>query len=393
MENNNGLVRSLKGSKEYQQCVRCVMDTSDKEIIFSEYGVCSHCINFDQVSSKKWHPNEKGQDIFDQTISKIKENGKGKDYDCIIGLSGGLDSSYLAYIVSKTGLRILAVHVDAGWNSELAVQNIENIVKKCGIDLFTHVVDWEAMQDLQYAFFRAQLPNQDIPQDHAFFAALYSYATKHNIEYVLHGSNIATESVLPKSWGYNAMDARHIKSVHKAFGKRKLKNFPLVGFAKLNVYYPFVKRMKVTKLLNFIPYNVQNAIQKLQEEVDYKYYGGKHHESRFTKFFQSYYLPHKFGFDKRKAHLSSLILSGQKTRDQALESLLQPLYSESELEADIEYFIKKIAITDIEYEKLMSGPVRSHHEFGSNARLFNLYYKTAKEFKYLVPKKFRTSIG
>lgn len=382
-----------KGISEmnYQRCIRCVMDTSDPLITFDKKGECSHCKNFDDNLSKKWFPNDKGKVILNQIIDKIKKEGKGKEYDCIIGLSGGLDSSYLAYKASQYGLRILAVHVDAGWNSELAVSNIESIVKKCGIDLYTHVVDWEIMKDLHASFFKAEVPNQDIPQDHAYFAALYNFATANNIEYVLHGSNISTESVLPKSWGYNNMDTKHIKSIHKKFGKIKLENYPLVNFFKLRLYYPYVKKMKVVKPLNYMPYTVEEALATLTREVNYKYYGGKHFESRFTKFFQAHYLPKKFGFDKRKAHLSSLILSNQITRNKALEVLKETLYAPIELKEDQEYFIKKIGISEEEFEKIANRPGRAHDEYESNKWLFKNFAILEKKVKYFIPKKLRPS--
>lgn len=391
-ESSNTISTVENKINNYQQCIRCIMDTSDSAITFDQKGVCSHCNNFDNVVTKKWFPNKEGEQKFNSIIDKIKENGKGKEYDCIIGLSGGLDSSYLAYVASQAKLRILAVHVDAGWNSELAVQNIENIVKKCGIDLYTHVVDWEVMKDLHFAFFKAQVPNQDIPQDHAFFAALYGFATKHNIEYVLHGSNFASESVLPQAWGYNAMDSKHIKSIHKKYGRISLKNYPLVSFLKLHIFYPYLKRMKVAKLLNYIPYKIEDAIKLLEEKVDYQYYGGKHYESRFTKFFQTYYLPTKFGFDKRKAHLSGLILSGQKTREEALEFIKKPSYDLATFEDDKEYFIKKLGISNEEYNSLMASPPRAHSEFVSNRWLFELYAKTVKKFKHLVPAWLKTTV-
>ena len=368
------------------------MDTTDPRIFFNEQGECNHCQNFDLVLSKKWFPNQIGEHKIDEIVSKIKENGRGKDYDCIIGLSGGLDSSYLAYKASQFDLRILAVHVDAGWNSELAVQNIENIVKKCGLDLFTHVVDWSDMRDLHYAFFKAQVPNQDIPQDHAFFAALYNFATKHSIEYVLHGSNIATESVLPKAWGYNAMDSRHIKAIHKLYGKSRLNDYPFVNFFQLNFYYPYIKRMKVAKLLNYMPYTVKAAIKELEEKVDYRYYGGKHFESRFTKFFQAHFLPHRFGYDKKMAHLSALILSHQLTREEALREFKNPVYNSTTLEEDRSYFIKKLGIDEEEYEQIMRGRTFEHDEYESNKWVFEKYNTIARDYKKFIPKWLRTTV-
>lgn len=376
---------SVESSRErpYQQCTRTVMDTSDPLISFNEKGECNHCEKFDNILSEMWHPNEEGKKQLEIVVDQMKKEGKGKDYDCIIGLSGGVDSAYLAYQASKMGLRILAVHVDGGWNSELAVKNIENIVSKCGIDLFTHVVDWESMQDLQRAFFRSGLANQDVPQDHAYFAALYNFAVKNKVEWVLHGGNIATESVLPESWGYNAMDAKHLKGIHKKYGKSKLANYPIVSLFSHYYYYPHIKKMKSTRMLNLMKYDKEEAIKVLEEELDFKYYGGKHYESRFTRFFQAHYLPNRFGFDKRKAHMSSLILSGQMSRKDALEELKRPLYNKQKLEEDRDYVIKKLDISLDEYETIMSQPIRTYKDFPSNEKLLEKMVKLKSIIKKL----------
>lgn len=364
--------------KLYQICTRCIMDTSDPDITFDEVGECNYCQQFDRTASKIWFPNEEGELKLYEIISQIKLSGKGKEYDCIIGLSGGVDSSYLAYKASQMGLRILAVHVDGGWNSELAVQNIENIVKKCGIDLVTHVVDWEDMQDMQAAFFRSGVANQDIPQDHAFFAALYNYAIRNNIKWVLHGSNIATEYILPKAWGYNAMDSKHLLSIHKLFGKRKLKSFPVIGFFKFHFYFPYIKKLKVARLLNYMVYDKFEAIKVLEKEVGFKYYGGKHFESRFTKFFQSYHLPVKFGFDKRKAHLSSMILSNLISREEALKEMREPLFNPNEIEENMEFVAKKLGFSLEEFKMILVQPNHSYSNYPNNEHLVNLKMKLNK---------------
>ncbi|WP_221405254.1 N-acetyl sugar amidotransferase [Roseivirga seohaensis] len=351
-------------------CTRTVMDTTDPDISFDKMGECHYCEKFDNFISKNWFPNKEGERKIKEIVSKIKYEGKNKKYDCIIGLSGGVDSSYLAYKASQLGLRILAVHVDAGWNSELAVKNIQNIVTKCGIDLYTHVVDWEEMKDVQRAFFKAGVANQDTPQDHAFFAALYTYAIKNNIQWVLHGGNIATESILPEAWGYSAMDGKHLRAVHKLFGeKRRLKNYPVISFFKYQFYFPFVRKMKVARLLNYMPYDKDEAISVLEKEVGFTYYGGKHHESRFTKFFQSYYLPEKFGYDKRKAHLSSMILAGSCTREEALEELRKSPYDPSTIEGDIEYVADKLGFSLNEFKKIIDQPKHSYKDYPNNESL------------------------
>ncbi|MEG2569086.1 MAG: N-acetyl sugar amidotransferase, partial [Acinetobacter sp.] len=294
------------------------MDTTDPEITFDAMGICSHCRQFEEVTKKKWFPNEEGHHIWANYLEEIKAAGKGQEYDCIIGLSGGVDSSYLALKAHEWGLRPLVMHVDAGWNSELAVANIEAIVKHCGYDLHTHVVDWEDMRDLHLAYLRAGISNQDVAQDHAFFAGLYHFATRNRIRYILSGGNLATESIFPSAWHGSAMDAINLKDIHKKYGSRKLKNYPTISFFEYYFWYPFVKKMRVLRPLNYMHYDKSEALQELEEKVGYKPYPRKHGESIFTKWFQNHYLPEKFNMDKRRPHLSSLIVSGQITRDEAM---------------------------------------------------------------------------
>jgi N-acetyl sugar amidotransferase len=339
------------------------MDTTDPEIAFDSDGVCSHCKFFDERVAQYWFPDERGEARLQRMIEEVKEYGKGKPYDSIIGLSGGVDSSYLAVKVGEWGLRPLAVHVDAGWNSELAVKNIEQIIGKVGLDLITHVVDWEDMRELQLAFLRSNLANQDVPQDHAFFAALYQYATKNGIKYVISGSNYATESILPQAWGYDAMDATHVRAVHKRFGTRKLRSFPIVGFLDYHIYYPRIKKMTVLAPLNYMRYRKEEAIEYLEKNYGWRYYGGKHYESRWTRFFQAYYLPTKFGYDKRKAHLASLVVAGEITREEALKQLEKPLYTENELAEDKAFVAKKLGLSVAELDDLIAQPTRDYTEF------------------------------
>lgn len=347
----------------YQVCSRCVMDTTDPEISFDYDGVCNHCYDFDKNIKPAWPLPEEGQKKLDEMIRKIKAYGNGRPYDCIIGLSGGVDSSYVAVKVAEWGLRPLVVHVDAGWNSELAVMNIEQISRRLGFDLVTHVVNWEEMKDIQLAFLRSNLANQDVPQDHAFFAALYGYAMKSGIKYVISGSNFATESILPASWGYDAMDASHLKAVHSRFGLRKIGSFPVVNFFNLFVKYPMILKMEVLKPLNYIPYCKEEAIRILEKDYGWRYYGGKHYESRWTRFFQAYYLPYKFGYDKRKAHLSSSVVCGQLSRTDALEMLKKPLYEENLLVEDKNFVAKKIGLSPLDLQKLIDQPVHHYSEF------------------------------
>lgn len=349
--------------ENYQCCTQCVMDTSDPEITFDANGVCNHCIEFDTVTRLNWFPNEEGATRWAAIVEQIKAAGRGHEYDCILGLSGGVDSSYLAIKIHEWGLRPLVIHVDAGWNSELAVANIEALVKHCNYDLHTHVVDWEDMRDLHLAYLRAGISNQDVPQDHIFFASLYHFATKNGIRYILSGGNLATEGVFPSAWHGSAMDAINLKAIQREYGERKLHGYKTISFFQYYIWYPFVKKMRTVRPLNYMPYDKTKALEELQRTVGYKPYARKHGESQFTKVFQNYYLPEKFGYDKRLPHLSSLIVSGQMTRDEAVAKLAESLYGADELEIDIAYFCKKLRITRSQFDDLLKAPVHRHNEF------------------------------
>lgn len=369
---------------KYQACTKCVMDTSDPNIQFDQNGVCNHCIEFEEVTSKLWYPNEEGKRMLEETFSKVKEDGKNNEYDCILGLSGGVDSAYLALKIKEYGLRPLVVHVDAGWNSEIAVSNIERIVKYCDYDLYTYVIDWEEMSDLQRAYFKSGIANQDVPQDHAFFAILYHYAVSNNISYVISGGNTATEGIaVPISWENSAMDSVNLKAIHKKFGTIKLKNYRTISFFQYYIYYPFIKKMKTIRPLNFMPYNRAEAISMLVEKVGFKEYGRKHGESVFTRFYQNYYLPRKFGFDKRLPHYSTLILTNQMTREEALEKLKQPLYdNELSLKYDINFFCRKLGISEEEFENIMNSSPHPYTDYPT----WDVYYKLIKKIQGLFEK-------
>lgn len=347
----------------YRLCSRCVMDTSDAEITFNADGVCNHCREFAQSAEKIWFPNDEGARRWQKLCAEIREAGKGADYNCVLGLSGGVDSSFVALKVHEWGLRPLVVHVDAGWNSELAVANIEKVVKHCNFDLHTHVVDWEEMRDLQIAYLRSGVANQDVPQDHVFFASLYHFATRNHIRYILTGGNLATEGIFPRSWHGVAMDAINLKAIHRSFGERPLRSYSTINFFQYYLWYPFIKKMRTLRPLNYMPYDKRSAIAELERTCGWRAYGRKHGESLFTKLFQNYYLPVKFGFDKRRPHLSSLIVSGQMTREEALRALSEPLYEPRELEADIAYFCKKLRISRAEFDSCVHGPKRSYADF------------------------------
>lgn len=355
----------MKDNAKNRICTRCVMDTTDPDIEFDAEGVCNHCREFETVTRRHWHPDETGRQIWNAEVEAIKRAGAGKPYDSILGLSGGVDSSYLALKIHEAGLRPLVVHVDAGWNSELAVANIEAIVKHCNFDLHTDVINWEDMRDLQLAYLRAGIPNQDVPQDHAFFASLYRFAVENGITTIFSGGNTATEGIFPTAWHGPAMDARNLRAIHKAFGSRRLKSYPTIGFLSYYFYFPFVKRMRTVRPLNFMPYDKAAAVQELEEKCSWRSYGRKHGESIFTKLFQNYILPKKFGYDKRRPHYSSLIVSGQMTREAALRALEEPLYDPKELEVDINYFCKKLRISRDEFDEIMQRPNRHHAEFNN----------------------------
>lgn len=386
---NNPFTKKLH-KYPYQMCTESVMDTSDIDITFDENGVCNHVLDYRNYINAL--PDSKTRnDLLWEMVDMLKKEGKGKEYDCIMGLSGGVDSSYLSYFVTKVlELRPLVVHVDSGWNSELAVSNIQNIVQKLKIDLHTLVIDWDEIKDIQLAFLRASIANLDVPQDHVFIASLYQEAEKYGIKYILNGGNMATESILPKAWGYDASDPKHLLSIHKQFGKNKLKTYPIFTNYKKLFYYPFVKRMKTLRPLELINYNKFEAKELLKNELGWRDYGGKHYESIFTKFFQAHYLPTKFGYDKRKAHLSSLIVSGQMTREEAILELKQPLYDENDLANDKLYFTKKLGISLDEFESLMRKEPVTYKDFPNSEKLYADIKKTLNyfpQFKKMLIKK------
>lgn len=342
------------------------MDTSDPDIQFDATGICNHCASYDERVSTFVRTDSSGRQEIESIVGRMKKEGQGKDYDCAIGLSGGVDSSYAAYVaVKEFGLRPLAVHVDGGWNSELAVKNIENIVSKLGIDLYTEVIDWEEMKDLQVAFLKSGVANQDVPQDHAFFAALYREATRQKLRFVISGGNFVTEAVMPFEWAYDAMDLTHLRAIHKRFGARRLTSYPLVNPFMYYLVYPYVKRMEVVRLLNYVDYDKAQAIGTLERELGFRYYGGKHFESRFTKWQQLHYRPTRFGFDERRAYLSTLVLSGQMTRDEALEEIERSGFKPGELERETAYVCDKLGLSPTEMDEIMTSPTKTFRDYPS----------------------------
>jgi N-acetyl sugar amidotransferase len=356
---------------EYQTCKRCVMDTTDPKIEFDENGTCNHCKKYDEFVEMLILPKKERKVKLEKIIEKIKQDGKGKKYDCIVGVSGGVDSTYVAYLAKKFGLRPLAIHLDNGWNSELAVGNIERVLNELDIDLYTHVIDWKEFKDLQLSYFKASVVDIEVATDHAILAMMYKIANEMNIKYILIGVNVVTEGIMPKSWVYVKKDLKNLKSIHKKFGSVKLKTFPKLSLM-FEIYCKFIKGIRPIPLLNYIDYNRKEAKEILSNKLGWKDYGGKHHESIFTKFYQLYILPTKFNIDKRKAHLSTLICSGQISREDALKKLKESLYKKEELERDKEYVIKKLGLTNKEFKELMEMPIKSHYEYGSNEWLYVL---------------------
>lgn len=361
-------------NKPYQICTNCIMDTSDSKIAFDERGVCEYCANYSDNILPTWHTDERGEREILAQVERIKRDGRNRDHDCLIGLSGGVDSSYVTYLAKeKFGLRPLLYHVDAGWNSQQAVNNIEKLVDGLDLDLFTEVVNWPEMRDLQLAFFKAQVPHLDTPQDHAFFAGLYNFAAKNKVKYILTGANYSTECVRePLEWHYHASDLRQLKDIHRRFGTRPLKSFPLAGIFKFKIYYRYVLGVRVVKPLNHVPYYKEAAMQELVDRFGWQRYAHKHYESRFTRFYEGYWLPTKFGYDKRRAHFSSLILTGQMTRDEALQKIAVPAYTPEQAAEDFEYIATKLGITVEELRAMHGGPNKTHFDYANNAGLIDL---------------------
>ena len=309
-----------------------------------------------------------------EIVKKIKVEGQGKDFDCLMGMSGGIDSSYLLYImVEKYGLRPLVFHVDAGWNSQIAVNNIERLVDGLGLDLYTEVINWEEMKDLQLAFFKSGVPHIDTPQDHSFFATMYKFASKHNIKYILTGGNYSTECIRnPIEWMYYQTDSIQLKDIYKKHGTGKLKDYPVTNILWHKIFLPFIKKIKLIRPLDFFPYNKDEAMKTLIDKFGFQEYPQKHFESRFTRFYESYWLPKKFGYDTRKVQYSSLILTNQMTREDALKKLKQPAYDPETINQDFEYIATKLEISKEELESYMDAPNKSYKDYKSQEKIYKI---------------------
>jgi len=360
--------------REYQQCINCVMDTTDIAISFDEKGVCDHCRTYYDKTLPSWHTDERGAEELQTTVEKIKKDGEGKDFDCIIGMSGGIDSSYLVYVAKeKLDLRPLVFHVDAGWNSQIAVNNIERIVDKLRLDLYTEVIDWEEMKDLQLSFFKSGVPHIDTPQDHAIFATMYHFASRYKVKYILTGANYSTECVRnPIEWMYYQSDVIQLNDIQKKFGTRELKKYPLTNILWHKFYLPYIKGIKVIKPLNYVTYIKNDAMQLLQDKFGWQPYSQKHFESRFTKFYESYWLHKKFGYDVRKVQYSSLILTNQMTREEAIEKLNQPSYNELTIHQDFEFIANKLGISVAELRSYFDAPKKTYKDYASQQNIYKI---------------------
>ena len=368
-----------KSDPGYRQCQLTVMDNiADPDITFDEKGICNYYYEYVKVERENVFKGKDGEEKINELVAKIKAAGLGKQYDCLIGLSGGVDSTYVAYLTKQFGLRPLAVHLDNGWNSELAVKNIENITTRLGIDLYTLVINWEEFKDIQLAYLRASVVDIEVVSDHAIFATMYKLAKEKGIGYILSGTNVVTEHIMPPSWLYHKMDFANLKDIHRQYGKLKLKTYPTFDFKKY-VYYSAVLKLTPISILNYVPYNKAEVKDTIKRELEWRDYGGKHYESVFTKFYQAYILPQKFKIDKRKAHYSTLICSGQMTRDEALEELKKPLYEEKELRQDMEYVLKKFGLSTSEFQEIMNSRPRKHEEFETDTHLKEGYMRLLKK--------------
>ena len=353
---------------EIKECNNCVLNTSITKLTFDENGICNFC-NFYKNEVLPILEKCQTEGEIEKIVSKIKKDRRGK-YDCLIGLSGGVDSSYVALLIKNLGLNALAFHVDNGWNSDISVKNIKNIINETGFDFFTYVIDWEEFKDLQLSFIKAGVIDIELLTDHAITAVAFKLIKKEKIKYFISGSNYATEAIMPPNWSYYKWDSINIRAIHKRFGKLSIKTFPIYNFLdKIKSRTLF----KVVRILDYFNYNKIDAMKELKREFGWEYYGGKHYESNFTKFYQAYILPTKFKVDKRYAHLSNLICSGTITKEEAKKELEKPLYEKEELEKEIEYFLKKFNLSMVEFDKILKDSPKSHLDYPNGVWLNNLF--------------------
>jgi len=364
----------MNDKSHHQTCTNCVMDTSDPSIKFDGNGVCDHCQDFKNNVKPNWQTDNRGRQELTRIVERIKASARGKDFDCLLGISGGVDSSYMLHLaVKEFGLRPLVFHVDGGWNSELAVHNINVMIDKLGLDLYTEVINWEEMKDFQLAFFKSGVPHLDIPQDHAFIATLYHFADKYNIKYILNGGNFSTECVqYPMKYYYYGTDMAQINDITKRFGTVKMETYPFSSIFRHKIYLKYIRGIHVVKPLNYMPYYKDEALALLEKEYRWKPYPQKHFESRFTRFYEGYWLPERFGFDPRRVMFSSLILTGQMTSEDALEKLKQPAYNLDRIEEDFNFIAIKLGISREELQGYFNMPKKYYWDYKNQQNVFRL---------------------
>ncbi|MBS2034823.1 N-acetyl sugar amidotransferase [bacterium] len=365
-------------------CARCVMDTTDPDIRFDSQGVCNYCLDWDRVRPRRPYTQEDVDRRLARIADEIKRAGRGREYDCVLGISGGVDSAYTCHLAKQLGLRPLVVHCDNGWNSDIAVENIANLLKGCDYDLYTVVIDWEEFLDLQRSFIRASVMDIEILTDHAMFATIFNVAQKHQLRYSLTGCNTATESNMPPTWNWMKSDLRNIKAIHRRYGRVPLKTFPMLNFWKWFAYDRLGLMCKSVPILDSTLYRRDEALRVLRENYGFRGYGAKHYESTFTKFYQAYILPQKFGIDKRKLHLSSLVTNGELTREEALAELEKPLYTELELRREKDYVLKKLGFSESEFDEIMRLPPVPHSAYPTDRPIFDLIRKVYLTLRRLI---------
>lgn len=364
---------AINDNRPYQQCAISVMDTiADPGISFDDKGICNYYYEYLKKEKALVFNGPEGEEKLKAIIGNVKREGEGKKYDCITGVSGGVDSTYVALMAKKMGLRTLIVHFDNGWNSELAIKNIENIISILGFDLYTLVVDWQEFRDLQLSYLKASVVDIEALTDHAVTGTLYRLAAEHDIKYILSGANVVTEAVLPSWWVWNKSDHENIKDIHNKFGEVPLKTYPLFT-AKQKRFDIVRKKIETVDLLNYLSYDKKKVKETIISELKWRDYGGKHYESIFTRFYQGYILPAKFGIDKRKAHLSNLIFSGQITKEEALNELQKPIYDPLQLKEDYQFVLKKLGFSESEFEKIMATPRKEHNQFKTEMTIYEKY--------------------
>lgn len=369
----------------FKRCNRCVMDTSDCEISFDENGNCNHCNNYFNRIAGMAYQGEKSDREFDALIAEMKRKGRGSKYDCVIGVSGGVDSTYVAYLAKERGLRVLLVHLDNGWNTSIGEENVRNIVSLLGFDFEVYKLDWQEFRQMQIAFLRASVPDIEAPTDMAIPAALHYFAKKYNVKYIVSGGNFATEGILPNSWFYNAKDTRYIKAILNRYCPVKIKKFPFFGW-KEEAWCKMVRGIKMVYFLNYVPYSKDDAIKVLEKKLHWKYYGGKHYESLYTGFEQAYILPEKFNIDYRKATFSTQICAGTMTREQALEELSKPAYNPDTIQDEIKAICEKLEISVEEFNAIMQEPPKYYWDYPNDEKklafIYNVYRKLTGKKDY-----------